>query len=125
MRKAALLAFFVAALVAAPTAFAGGKAPVVFVQTNELGGNHVVVYDRGADGRLSRAGTYATGGNGGAALPGTESDHLASQGSLVYDAGHSLLLAVNAGSDTVSAFKVQGDRLTPADGLPCGGQVPA
>src|SRR2546421_10573954 len=110
MRKAAALVFFVAALAAAPSALAGGKAPVVFVQTNELGGNHVVVYDRGADGRLSRAGTYATGGNGGAALPGTESDRLASQGSLGYHAGHSLLLAVNAGSASVSAFPVHRDR---------------
>src|SRR5205085_9027275 len=125
MRKAALLAFFVAALVAAPTAFAGGKAPVVFVQTNELGGNHVVVYDRGADGRLSQAGTFATGGNGGAAAPGTESDRLASQGSLAYDAGHSLLVAVNAGSDSISAFKVQGDRLKLGAVLPSGGQFPA
>src|SRR2546421_4658619 len=107
MRKAVALVFFLASLAAAPSAFAGGKAPVVFVQTNELGGNHVVVYDRGADGRLSSAGTYATGGNGGAALPGAESHRLAAQGSLVYDAGHSLLLAGNAGRDSVSAFKVQ------------------
>jgi hypothetical protein len=85
--KVAVLALFAAALAAAPSAFAGGKAPVVFVQRNELGGNHVVVYDRGADGRLSEAGSYATGGNGGAAAPGTESDRLASQGSLAYDAG--------------------------------------
>src|SRR5437868_14932240 len=105
MRKVLLLAFFVAALVALPSAFAGGKAPVVYVQTNELGGNHVVVYDRGADGRLSRAGSYATGGNGGAAAPGTESDALASQGSLVLDAGRSLLLGVNAGSDSIFSFK--------------------
>jgi 6-phosphogluconolactonase (cycloisomerase 2 family) len=125
MRKLAVLTFFVAALAAAPSAFAGGKAPVVYVQANELGGNHVVVYDRAADGRLSRAGTFATGGNGGAAAPGTESDHLASQGSLVLDAGHSLLLAVNAGSDTISAFKVQGDRLKLDAVLPSGGQFPA
>lgn len=125
MRKVAVLALFVAALVTAPAAFAGSKAPVVFVQTNELSGNHVVVYDRGADGRLSQAGTYATGGNGGAAAPGTESDRLASQGSLVYDRGHSLLLAVNAGSDSISAFKVQGDRLKLGDVLPSGGQFPA
>jgi hypothetical protein len=59
---------------------AGGGSPgsVVFVQTNENSGNNVVVYDRGADGRLTRAGTYATGGNGGTAAPGTESDHLGS-----------------------------------------------
>jgi 6-phosphogluconolactonase (cycloisomerase 2 family) len=125
MRKVAVLALFVAALAAAPTALAGGKAPVVFVQTNELGGNQVAVFDRGGDGRLTRAGTYATGGNGGAAAPGTESDRLASQGSLVYDASHSLLLAVNAGSDSISAFKVQGDRLKLVDVLPSGGEFPA
>ena len=84
MRKVAVLTLFVAALATAPSALAGGKASVVFVQTNELSGNHVVVYDRGADGRLSQAGTYATGGNGGSAAPGTESDRLASQGSLAY-----------------------------------------
>jgi 6-phosphogluconolactonase (cycloisomerase 2 family) len=125
MRKVAVLALFAAALAVAPTAWAGGNAPVVFVQTNELGGNHVAVYDRGADGRLTQAGTYATGGNGGAVAPGTSSDRLGSQGSLVYDAGHSLLFAVNAGSDSVSAFKVQGDRLKLVAVLPSGGQFPA
>src|SRR5262245_29810015 len=65
-----------------------GKGDAVFVQTNEVAGNRIVVYDRGEDGRLTPAGTYATGGTGGVALPGTESDRLASQGSLVYDPKH-------------------------------------
>ena len=58
--------------------------------------------------------TYATGGNGGAALPGTESDRLASQGSLVYDAGHSLLLAVKPGgeSEVEMALATMGTRVT-------------
>ena len=43
----------------------GNKASAVFVQTNEPSGNRIVVYDRGADGQLTFAGTYATGGNGG------------------------------------------------------------
>src|SRR5919205_1051221 len=60
-----------------------------------------------------------------AAAPGTESDRLASQGSLAYDAGHSLIVAVNAGSDSISAFKAQGDRLKLEDVLPSGGQFPA
>ena len=38
-------------------------------------------------------------------------DYLASQGSLTYDANHELLYAVNAGSNTVSVFRVHGDRL--------------
>jgi 6-phosphogluconolactonase (cycloisomerase 2 family) len=98
---------------------------VVFVQTNEPTGNRIAVYDRGRDGRLTRAGTYPTGGLGGAASPGTESDHLASQGSLVYDREHRLLIAVNAGSDTISAFRVHGDRLRLTSVLPSGGQFPA
>jgi len=103
----------------------GDRQHAVFVQTNEPAGNHIVVFDRAANGQLSQAGTYATGGNGGVAAPGNESDHLASQGSLVYDWRHSLLIAVNAGSDTVSTFKVRGDRLRLTGVVPSGGQFPA
>jgi 6-phosphogluconolactonase (cycloisomerase 2 family) len=98
---------------------------VVFVQTNEPAGNKIVVYDRANDGSLTRAGTYATGGNGGVATPGTESDHLASQGSLAYDAADRLLIAVNAGSDTVSTFGVSGNVLRLESVVPSGGQFPA
>ena len=70
-----LLIAAAAALVAAQAVYAdagsggnGNKASAVFVQTNEPGGNRIVVYDRGADGLLTFGGAYATGGNGGAAL---------------------------------------------------------
>lgn len=96
---------------------------LVFVQTNELSGNKVAVYRRGRDGQLARVGTYATGGLGGAALPGTESDRLATQGSLAYDQG--LLIAVNAGSNSVSAFRVRGRHLELQSVLSSGGQFPA
>src|SRR5919204_5652286 len=82
---------------------------VVFVQTNQQSGNQIDVFDRGSDGRLTLAGTYATGGNGGAAAPGTESDRLASQGSLALTPSGKTLIAVNAGSDTVSSFRVHDD----------------
>lgn len=98
---------------------------VVFVQTNELSGNRIVVYDRRPNGQLVYAGSYVTGGKGGAALPGTESDRLASQGSLVYDKPHGQLLAVNAGSNTVSAFHVRGDRLALEGVWSSGGEFPA
>src|SRR5262249_7689068 len=52
---------------------------------------------------LSSAAAYHTGGLGGQ-LTGSVTDHLASQGSLTYDLLHSLLYAVNAGSDTVTVF---------------------
>jgi 6-phosphogluconolactonase (cycloisomerase 2 family) len=119
-------AFAVAALLTAQAVSAQGKpggGNAVFVQTNELDGNRVVVFERGGDGLLTSTGSYATGGNGGAAAPGTESDPLASQGSLVYDDG--LLFAVNAGSDSVSVFKVQGTRLRLTDVVSSGGDFPA
>jgi 6-phosphogluconolactonase (cycloisomerase 2 family) len=96
---------------------------LVFVQTNELTGNAIAVYRRGHDGQLTRVGTYATGGLGGAALPGTESDRLATQGSLALD--HGTLIAVNAGSNTVSAFRVHGQALELESVTSSGGQFPA
>jgi 6-phosphogluconolactonase (cycloisomerase 2 family) len=133
MRSKAILSLFAAvvglALLTAQAVYADGgrghSGGAVFVQTNELGGNRIVVFDRAGDGRLTRAGTYATGGNGGAAAPGTESDRLASQDSLVYDAEHRLLFAVNAGSDSFSVFRVHGDRLRLWQVLPSGGDFPA
>ncbi|HEU5215554.1 MAG TPA: hypothetical protein VFU30_08440 [Gaiellaceae bacterium] len=115
----------VAAVFAPASAAAASAGPVVWVQTNDPAGNSIVVYDRGPDGRLTQAGTYATGGLGGVAAPGTESDHLASQGSLVYDAADGLLFAVNAGSDSVSTFSVHGDSLQLESTVPSGGQFPA
>jgi 6-phosphogluconolactonase (cycloisomerase 2 family) len=129
---AALLATLAAALVGAQASYAHGghgrghrHGNAVFVQTNEPSGNRIVAYDRGRDGRLTWAGVYPTGGLGGVAAPGTESDHLASQSSLVLDRQHRLLLAVNAGSDTVSAFRVHGDRLRLVDVRSSGGEFPA
>jgi 6-phosphogluconolactonase (cycloisomerase 2 family) len=130
MRWKATFAF--AALVAAALLGAQGASAddrrgddLVFVQTNEPTGNQIVVFEREKDGTLEREGTFATGGNGGVATPGTESDRLASQGSLVYDKRHDLLFAVNAGSDTISVFEVRGERLDLEQVLPSGGQFPA
>jgi 6-phosphogluconolactonase (cycloisomerase 2 family) len=87
-----------------------GAGHVVFVQNDNLAGNQIAAYDRSRSGALSLAGTYATGGLGGK-LDGSAVDHLASQGSLTYDRRHGELYAVNAGSDSVSVFAVDGDRL--------------
>ena len=108
----------------ASTALAQGPfGGAVFVQTDNTAGNQVVAYQRAADGTLTQAGTYPTGGLGGV-LAGSVVDHLASQGSLQYDALHSLLFAVNAGSDTVSVFSVQGDRLALRQVVASGGSFP-
>jgi 6-phosphogluconolactonase (cycloisomerase 2 family) len=100
-----------------------GASHAVFVQTDAASGNHVVAYHRAADGALSPAGSYPTGGLGGV-LGGSVVDHTASQGSLTYDPWHSLLYAVNAGSNTVSVFAVSGDHLALRQVLGSGGTFP-
>jgi YD repeat-containing protein len=101
----------------------GGASHVVFVQTDNTAGNQVIAYHRAADGTLSFAGTYNTGGLGGQ-LTGSVVDHLASQGSLTYDPRHSLLYAVNAGSDTVTVFVAHGHHLFRQQVISSGGDFP-
>ncbi|MCX4612397.1 MULTISPECIES: beta-propeller fold lactonase family protein [Streptomyces] len=101
-----------------------GADHAVFVQGNELDGNTIHVFKRARDGRLSSAGTYATGGKGGDQVD-APTDSLASQGSLVYDDRSGLLLAVNAGSGTVTSFRVEGQRLTDRRVVRSGGDFPS
>ena len=96
----------------------------LFVQTDKPSANKIVVYDRAANGSLTIAGVYATGGKGGVAT-GAAADPLASQGSLVTAEGGKALLCVNAGSDTVSLFRIiGGDRLVLRQVISSGGSFP-
>ena len=108
---------------AAPRAadWTGGGA--VFVQTDNTSGNVIVAYRRARDGGLSPAGQYPTGGLGGI-LAGSQVDHLASQGSLTFDAQAGTLFAVNAGSNTVSVFGVHGTTLYLRQVIGSGGTFP-
>jgi 6-phosphogluconolactonase (cycloisomerase 2 family) len=96
---------------------------LVFVQTNNPAGNQVLVYDQAADGTLTLADAVDTGGNGGR-NDGGVSDPLSSQGALVYDAAHQLVLAVNAGSNTISVLGRSYDRWCLHQVLPSGGVFP-
>jgi len=114
-------------LSAEPAGAFGGPFPpsahAVFVQTDNTAGNQVVAYARAYNGTLSEAGAYATGGIGGV-LGESVVDHTASQGALAYDPADGLLLAVNAGSNTVSVFSVFGDHLALRQVLGSGGTFP-
>ena len=101
----------------------GGASHVLFVQTDNTAGNQVVAYHRAADGTLTLASTYDTGGLGGQ-LTGSVTDHLASQGSLTYDPAHGLLYAVNAGSNTITVFAASGDKLQRRQIIRSGGTFP-
>lgn len=79
----------------------------VFAQTNDARGNELVAFTRDADGRLTNAGAYSTGGRG------SGTPHLPSQGSIAIDAAAGRLLLANAGSDELSLFAIDGTpRLT-------------
>ena len=99
-----------------------GQAPAVFVQTDNTAGNTIVAYTR-TSGGLQQAGTHPTGGNGGA-TSGSVVDHLSSEGSLTYDRRAGLLYAVNAGSNTITVFRVFGDKLIRSQVIGSGGQFP-
>jgi 6-phosphogluconolactonase len=88
----------------------------VYVQTNDADANEVVAYRRAADGSLSHAGTFRTGGRG------TGERHLPSQSSLVAADGY--LLVANAGSDDVSLFAIEDEGLRLAGTVPSGGSRP-
>jgi hypothetical protein len=122
----------VAALLAAAPLVAGagtasaatsGFVPSVFVQTNSADGNSVRAFARAEDGSVTSAGTFATGGLG-SATRNNPTDPLASQGSLVADRAHGELLAVNAGSDTLTRFSVHGTSLQREQVISTGGEFP-
>ena len=101
-------------------AVAQGRTGNVYVLTNQASGNSVMVFHRGPDGSLRFVNTFATGGNG----VGTGADPLGSQGSLALSEDHRLLFAVNAGSNSISAFAVSGDQLIPLNSVSSGGVMP-
>lgn len=104
------------------TGFTGAHG-AVFVQTDNPAGNEVIAYHRQPGGTLSEAAAYATGGLGGI-LSGSVVDHLASQGSLALSPDGDVLIAVNAGSNTISVFGAQGDRLRLRQVISSGGVFP-
>ena len=119
----AATAFLAGTSLAATPQDAAPQPGAVFVQTDAVTGNAIAVYDRTADGTLRAVGTYPTGGLGGV-LGGSVVDHLASQGSLAYDGGRGLLYAVNAGSNTITVFSADSDRLIRRQVVSSGGAFP-
>ena len=75
---------------------------MVYTMTNEAT-NSIVAFRRYPEGEIRFLGTFETGGSGtGAAVV----DPLSSQGSLILSQGSCFLFAVNAGSDSISSFRV-------------------
>ncbi|MDD3363509.1 MAG: beta-propeller fold lactonase family protein [Syntrophomonas sp.] len=95
---------------------------VVYAMTNAAPSNEVIAFSRGINGKLTRLNAYETGGSG----TGTQTvDPLASQGSLILSHDGCFLFAVNAGSNSISSFRVSScGRLTLVDVEPSGGVKP-
>src|SRR5215472_10177079 len=90
----------------------------VYVLSNQPAENAVIVYHRNADGTLLPTGSsFPTGGAG----LGSGPNPLGSQGALILSGDNRLLFAVNAGSDSISAFDVAGDSLSLLQTIPSGG----
>ncbi len=92
------------------------RAERVFILGNQAA-NEVIVFDAPDSGALRESARIATGGRG-------SGDGLGSQGALARSGDGRWLLAVNAGSNEVSLFRVDGGRLALADVVASGGDRP-
>jgi 6-phosphogluconolactonase (cycloisomerase 2 family) len=94
-----------------------GDSGAVYVQTNQVDGNAIAIFNRSADGTLTLSATVPTGGLGTGA-------GLGSQGSVILSDDGRMLLTVNAGSNEISAFRVDANGLILVDKVASGGIRP-
>ncbi len=94
----------VGALLTPSAVLADDDKKAVYTITNAANGNEVLAFHRSASGALSPAGSFPTGGTGTGA--GLGSGHSL----VVSNDGHELVV-INAGSNSISAFKVEHDGL--------------
>ena len=92
----------------------------VFVMTNNADANQVIAFQRDPNGTLENPHSYGTDGRG----SGGTVDPLASQGSLTLSTDGAWLFAVNAGSGSVSVFRVNGAQLELTDRAATEGSEP-
>ena len=98
----------------------------VYVQTNALDGNAIAAFGRNLDGTLFHIGDFSTGGAGSTEFDGDEGlDPLISADSIIAVQNEEFLVTVNAGSDTVTSFKIEDDfSLTKISTIASGGVGP-
>jgi 6-phosphogluconolactonase (cycloisomerase 2 family) len=90
----------------------------VYSMSNAIAGNSVLAYNRSADGSLTYSSSYSTGGLG-------TGGGLGNQGGIQLDQSGKTLLVVDAGSNEISSFRVNGDgSLDLAAKVASGGVMP-
>ena len=98
----------------------GGGNKHVYTLSNQVSGNAVIVYNRANNGMLTYSASYATGGTGtGGGLGNQEAIIMAGD-----DDDDDVILAVNAGSNSVSSFKINGGGLNLKSTVNSGGMRP-
>ena len=89
----------------------------VYTMTNAAAGNEVLMFSRSADGSLTYAAAFATGGDG-------TGEGLGNQGAVLLTSDNQWLYVVNAGSNTISAFRVKRGALELMGAVDSGGMQP-
>ena len=115
LRWAVASAVALAALAGAASAMADSSAASVYTQNNDPAGNRILMFQSSHDGALTPSRSFPTGGQG-------TGGGLGNQGAVVI--AHRWLLAVNAGSDETSLFRVRRRGLALSDIVPSGGDQP-
>lgn len=115
--RGALSAVIVLALLLPPATTSAAPVGIVLTMSNGAKANKVFVWGRNADGSLSFVGKSATGGRG-------NGKALGNQGGLALSDDGNWLYVVNAGSDSLSVFSVNGTSLTRTDVEPSRGDKP-
>jgi Lactonase, 7-bladed beta-propeller len=88
----------------------------IYVESNDPAGNAVLAYQSDSSGNLTKIGSYSTGGDGLYTLQFGPYDN---DGPIIVNSNHSLLFAVDGGTNDVAVFHINGDgSLTPVDGSP-------
>ncbi|MEK6663573.1 MAG: beta-propeller fold lactonase family protein [Pseudomonadota bacterium] len=96
---------------------ASGIAGAVYTMSNSASGNAILRFHRAANGTLTAAGSFPTGGVG-------SGGGLGNQGALILSQNNRWLYAVNAGSNDISVFAVRPQGLVLTDKVPSGGIRP-
>ncbi|MEO8452455.1 MAG: beta-propeller fold lactonase family protein [Gemmatimonadota bacterium] len=89
----------------------------LYTETNEVGGNRILAFPVAGDGSLGSPASYPTGGTG-------TGGGLGNQGAVAVTKAGDYVVAVNAGSNDVSLFKVSAAGLQLVDREPSGGSQP-
>jgi 6-phosphogluconolactonase (cycloisomerase 2 family) len=118
LRKFRFLSLFLLMCGFAAPAMAGNSdTGQVYTMTNSASGNEILVFTHSSQQGLVGVASVATGGNGTGA-------GLGNQGGMILNDHERFLYAVNAGSDSISVFRVSRGELTLVDTVASGGSQP-